>query len=86
MSAVDDLQKQHEGELAGAIAALTGRGKDSDWALARALVHRAIHLVAERKAGEFCAVATLLAEMIAHAHDLLHPGDKGTSAHSAISH
>jgi hypothetical protein len=83
---IEELQKGHEAELTGAIAALAGKGRDSDFALARALVHKAIHLVADRKAGEFCAVATFLAEMIGHAHGLLHPGDRSAPDHSAFKH
>jgi hypothetical protein len=84
---IDELQKQHEAALELAMAAWTGKGSESDWALARALVHKAVHLVAERKAAEFCAVATLLGEMIGHAHSLLHPGDRAAPSHrSAVSH
>jgi hypothetical protein len=82
----DDLQKQHESALEPAVAALTGKGKDSDFALARALIHKAIHLVADRKAGEFCAVATFLAEMVGHAHGLLHPQDKSAPDHGVFRH
>jgi hypothetical protein len=83
---IDDLQKQHESALTAAVVALTGKGKDSDFALARALIHKAIHLVADQKAGEFCAVATFLAEMVGHAHGLLHPADKSAPAHDAFRH
>jgi hypothetical protein len=83
---IEDLQKRHETELSAAVAALAGKGKDSDFALARALVHKAIHLVAERKAGEFCAVATFLADMIGHAHGLMHPGDQAAADHGAFRH
>jgi hypothetical protein len=83
---LDELQKRHESELTPAVNALAGKGKESDLALARALVHKAIHLVAERKAAEFCAVATFLAEMIGHAHGLLHPGDAAAPSHSAVRH
>jgi hypothetical protein len=82
---VDELQKEHEEALRAAIGGRTGKSRDSDWALARALVHRAVHLVADRKAAEFCAVATLLAEMINHAHGLLHPGDTA-GGHGADLH
>ncbi len=82
----DDLQKRHEQELATTLAGLTGKVRESDWALARALIHRAVHLVAERQAGEFCALATLLAEMIGHAHGLMHPENAAAPAHGAISH
>jgi hypothetical protein len=83
---LDDLQKRHEGELTAVLAGLTGKGKESDFALFRALIHKAIHLVAEQKAGEFCAVATFLAEMVGHAHGLMHPGDGAAAAHSAFRH
>jgi hypothetical protein len=86
MATIDDLQKQHESALAPTLSELAGRGGDSDWALVRALVHRAVHIAAERKAGEFCAVATLLSEMITHAHELLHPGDDAAPAHSRFQH
>jgi hypothetical protein len=82
---VDDLQKRHEAALKPALAGLMGKGQDSDWALVRALVHRAVHIAAECNAAEFCAVATLLSEMIGHGHELMHPGDKA-AAHSAIVH
>jgi hypothetical protein len=83
---IDELQKQHAGELARFVGGLSGKGADSDWALVRALVHRAVHLVAERKAGEYCAVATLLAEMISHAHQVMHPGDDKAAAHHDVVH
>jgi hypothetical protein len=86
MATIDDLQKAHEQVLAPTLAGLAGKGSDSDWALVRALVHRAVHIAAERKAGEFCAVATLLADMIGHAHGLLHPADTGAPAHRGFEH
>ncbi len=86
MPTVDDLQKRHEAELADLLARLAGRGKESDWALVRALVHRAVHLAAERQAGDFCAVATLLAEMIGHAHACMHPGGSESAAHRTPVH
>ncbi len=81
MPSIDDLQKQHEAQLTPFVASLAGKSGESDWALARALIHRGIHLVADRKAGEFCAVATFLAEMIGHAHQMLHPGGDAAKAH-----
>jgi hypothetical protein len=80
----DELQKQHEDALSAVIAGLSGKGRDSDWALARALIHKAVHLTADRKADEYCALATFLAEMITHAHGLMHSADP--TAHSAITH
>ena len=86
MATIDDLQKAHEQALAPTLAGLGGRGGDSDWALVRALIHRAVHIAAERQAGEFCAVATFLAEMVTHAHQLLHPGPADAPAHTGRAH
>jgi hypothetical protein len=83
---LEGMQTQHEAELTRVLAGLAGKGQQSDWALVRALVHKAIHLVADRKAGEFCAVATLLADMINHAHQLLHPGDPAAETHRREAH
>ena len=86
MANVDDLQKEHEAKLSALLAELSGRGGESDLALVRALIHRGVHLAAERKAVEFCGLATFLGEMIGHAHQLLHGGDKNASAHHAVVH
>jgi hypothetical protein len=86
MAAVDDLQKEHERRISTLVHELVGRGGESDLALVRALIHRAIHLVAERKSVEFCGLATFLAEMIAHAHQLLHGADVAAPAHKDIVH
>ena len=72
MATVDELQKEHEARLAALLAELAGRGADSNLALVRALIHKGVHLAADQKAIEFCALATFLAEMIGHAHQLLH--------------
>ena len=85
MAKIDDLQKEHEARLSSLVTELVGKG-ESDLALVRALVHRGIHLAAERKAIEFCALATFLGEMIGHAHHLLHPGDATASAHRDVVH
>lgn len=82
----DEMSKAHEKQLDELIARLGGDG-ESDWALVRALVHKAVHLAADRKAGEYCAVATLLAEMIQHAHDVMHPGTKSSGhTHQTMTH
>ena len=86
MATVDEMQKQHEARLDALLRELGGKGQDSDWALARALVHRAVHFTADRKAAEFCAVATFLAEQTGHAHQLLHGGDRSTGTHSDVVH
>ena len=86
MANIDELQKQLEARLAPAIAQLTGAGKESDLALARALIHRGVHLLAERRAGEFCGLATYLAEMLGHAHGLMHGADPAAAAHGDRVH
>ena len=83
---IDRAQKAHEAALAGLLAERAGKGRNEDWALVRALCHQAVHLCAERKAGEFCAVATLLADMINHAHGLMHPGSPDAAAHGGAFH
>lgn len=85
-SKADELQKQHEARLDGLLREVGSRGQESDWALVRALIHKAIHVAAERKAAEFCAVATFLAEQTGHAHQLLHGGDKPAAAHDDFVH
>ena len=85
MAIVDELQKEHEKKVTALVAALSGVSPDSDWALAKALIHRAVHLCADRKAAEFCALATFLAEMIGHSHPLLHH-DRTEAAHSDRVH
>jgi hypothetical protein len=89
MATLDDLQKQHEARLDAVISELSelgGRGGESDLALVRALVHKAIHFAAARKAVQFCALATFLGEMIGHAHQLQHGSDQTAPAHHDVVH
>jgi hypothetical protein len=86
MANVDDLQKEHEARLQGLVDELAGKSPEADLALVRALIHKAVHLAAERKTVQFCALATFLGEMIGHAHQLQHGGDQGASAHHDFVH
>jgi hypothetical protein len=86
MANLDDLQKQHEARLDAILAELGGRGAESDQALARALVHKAVHFAAERKTVQFCGLATYLGEMIGHAHQLQHGADQTAPAHHDVTH
>ena len=86
MANVDDLQKQHEERLDAFIRDLVQGGQESDLALARALIHRGVHLAIDRRAGEFCALATYLAEMVGHAHGLMHGADPGSGKHGDMVH
>ena len=89
MANVDDLQKQHEAKLDAFIreqAAEGGAGAESNLALARALIHRGVHLAVDRRAGEFCALATFLCEMVSHAHGLMHGADPASDKHGDNVH
>jgi hypothetical protein len=86
MANLDDLQKQHEARLDTVLNELGGRGAESDLALVRALVHKAVHFAAARQNVQFCALATFLAEMIGHAHQLQHGADQGAAAHQDVAH
>ena len=80
----EELNRAQEKQLSDFLDRLGGT-TESDWALVRSLVHKAVHLTADRKAGEFCALATLLAEMIQHAHEVMHPS-KQPAAHKGMTH
>jgi hypothetical protein len=86
MANIDELQKQHEERLEALLRDLAGRGADSDLALVRALVHKAVHFAAARREVQFCALATYLAEMIGHAHQLQHGPDQNAPAHHDVNH
>jgi hypothetical protein len=86
MANLDDLQKQHEARLTAVLNELGGRGAESDLALVRALVHKAVHFAAERNGIQFCALATFLGEMIGHAHQLQHGTDQLAPAHHDVVH
>ena len=82
----DELQAAHEARITALVAELAGKGADSDLALVRALIHRAVHVAAELKTVEFCALSTFMAEMIGHAHQLQHGGDKAAPVHRDVVH
>lgn len=86
MSNVEELQKQHEAKIDAFLQGLTGGGPGSDLALARALIHRGVHLAVDRRAGEFCALATFLSEMVGHAHGLMHGADPASAKHDDNVH
>lgn len=86
MANLDDLQKEHEARLTTLLGELAGRGRESDLALVRALIHRAVHLAADRRAAEFCTMATFLAEMVGHAHAVMHVNDPASPAHGDVVH
>lgn len=63
-------------------------GDELRWQLTRSLIHKAVHFATERSAQagaqraqqgpvDYCALATYLAEMIGHAHQLAHGNNPG---------
>ena len=86
MAISDEMQKQHETRVTALVQELSGRSGESDVALMRALIHRAVHLAADKRAAEFCTLATYFAEMITHAHDILHGRDNKASLHADVLH
>jgi hypothetical protein len=86
MANLDDLQKQHEERLDAILSERGGHGTESDLALVRALVHKAVHFAAANKSVQFCGLATFLAEMIGHAHQLQHGTDQAAPAHYDAVH
>ena len=86
MATVKELQKQHEAKLDELLRTMGGQSRESNWAMVRALIHKAVHFNVDRKAGEFCALATFLAEQVGHAHGLLHGGDKPSASHEDFKH
>jgi hypothetical protein len=86
MANLDDLQKQHEARLDEFVRELARGGQESDLALARALIHRGVHLAIDRRAGEFCALVTYLCDMVGHAHGLMHGADPASGKHDDVVH
>jgi muconolactone delta-isomerase len=86
MANLDELQKEHEARLDRFIQELARGGRESDLALARALIHRGVHLAIDRRAGEFCALTTFLCEMVGHAHGLMHGADPVSAKHDDLLH
>lgn len=86
MANVEDLQKQHEAKLDAFIKEQAADGVESNLALARALIHRGVHLAVDRRAGEFCGLATFLCEMVGHAHGLMHGADPASTKHDDNVH
>jgi hypothetical protein len=85
MAKLDEVEEQ----LTQAIARLTDQFSDEPghrWAITRALIHRAVHFAVEKPGVEFCALATYLGEMIAHAHKLAHGDNPKAPTHKDLVH
>jgi hypothetical protein len=68
MNRRDELEAR-VAELARKLVEVHGDNADTRWQLAAALIHQAVHVA-------FCKVTGYLAEMINHAHKLMHGDDK----------
>jgi hypothetical protein len=78
-------QERLEAELGQTIERLrtdyADLGEELAYTLTRALVHRAVHYSVDSGAVDFCALATLLAEMVGHAHRLAHGDNPASPTH-----
>ena len=81
-------QNEIEEKLAAAIAAVEKAFEGEPhlrWSLVRGLIHRAVHLAAERGV-EFCQLAGYLGEMVGHGHKLMHGDNPSAAAHKDVVH
>ena len=85
MANVDDLQKEHEAKLSALLAELGAAAPSPESALVRALVHRGATWPRSERPS-VCGLATFLGEMIVHAHQIIHGGDKTAPAHRDVVH
>jgi hypothetical protein len=90
MSRQDDLEQRLAQAVARVAADFADLGDGLRWALARGLIHRAVHHAFDGGAGggtvEFCALATYLGEMVGHAHKLAHGDNPRAPGHSDFVH
>jgi hypothetical protein len=91
---MDELEARVDELIAKMAQEFADLGKELRFTLARALIHRAVHHAAVRPSAahqenfdvEFCAVTTYLAEMIGHAHQLMHGNNPKAPAHRDVMH
>ena len=76
----NELEQQADRLLDKLRADFSALGSDSSWRVARAVIHRAVHAAASGGV-DFCVVAGYLAEMIPHAHGMMHGPDPGSVKH-----
>jgi len=80
----NDIEERIDRAVAELEAALAGE-PHLRWNVVRGLIHRAVHLAADRKV-EFCQLATYLTEMVGHAHKLMHGDNPQAPAHKDVVH
>lgn len=80
MGRQDDLENRLNEAIQKVANEFGDLGEELRWAVTKALIHRAVHFAADSQGGvEFCTLSTYLAEMVGHAHKLLHGDDPGQS-------
>jgi len=82
----DELERECDKLIGELDLAFEGLGDDARWRVARALIHRAVHAAAKSRQVEFCVLAAYLAEMIPHAHGLMHGADPASARHKEPLH
>ncbi len=86
MGRQDDLENRLSEAIQKLANEFSDLGDDLRWSVTRALIHRAVHFGAESQGGvEFCTLSTYLAEMVGHAHKLMH-GDSPGPTHKDMVH
>jgi hypothetical protein len=85
MSKEDELEAAAGKMLEELARRFADLGSDARWRVARAFIHRAVHDAATNKV-DFCVLATYLAEMIPHAHGLMHGADPASPKHREVVH
>lgn len=94
MDRTDELESRVDEFIAKLTKDFAELGGELRFALARALIHRAVHHAATRQTAatrenvdvEFCTLTTYLAEMIGHAHQLMHGDNPKAFVHRDVMH
>ena len=86
MSREEELEAAAEQMLEELQRRFADIGADARWRAAKAFIHRAVHGAAKTKEVEFCVLAAYLAEMIPHAHGLMHGSDPTSAKHGEVVH
>ena len=86
MARDDELEKAAEQAVAALTEAFADLGEDAAWRAARAMIHRAVHAAAKSGQVDYCVVATYLAEMVGHAHGLMHEQSGAKDSHKDRMH
>jgi hypothetical protein len=86
MSRAQQLEEKVKAIAADLKKEFADLGEGGGWTLGRALIHQRVHAGTDGGAAQYCAIATYLAEMIAHAHAVAHGEKAGPNAHRDVVH